>query len=191
MGTSHLRGRLPVAILLTATALPLIGCSDSSGLARTFGMTRDAPDEFTVTTRAPLSMPPDFALRPPRPGAPRPQEQSERRKAEETLVPQTALETPQTAGSPGQAALLQASGPAVSGDIRQNVDADTRAVQAANESFVDRLLFWRRPDPPGIAVDPQKEAQRLRENAALGQGPDIGNTPVIQPRKKGWLEGLF
>jgi hypothetical protein len=31
----------------------------------------------------------------------------------------------------------------------------------------------------------------LRENAALGQGPEVGDTPIIQPRKKGWLEGIL
>ncbi len=37
-------------------------------------MDRSSPDEFAVESRAPLTIPPDFALRPPQPGAPRPQE---------------------------------------------------------------------------------------------------------------------
>jgi len=186
-----LRAGIPALCLLTAVTLPLAGCGSGGGLARTFGLTRDAPDEFTVTTRAPLSMPPDFAVRPPRPGAPRPQEQSERKQAEEALVPQAALESPQSGGSAGQAALVQSAGPAVSDDVRQGVDAESRANREANDRFIDRLLFWRTPEPPGIAVDPAKEAKRLRENAALGQNPDAGDTPIIQPHKKGWLEGLF
>jgi len=40
-------------------------------------------DEFAVVTKAPLIMPPDYNLRPPRPGAARPQEQSERQQAAE------------------------------------------------------------------------------------------------------------
>jgi hypothetical protein len=40
-------------------------------------------------------------------------------------------------------------------------------------------------------VDPAKESQRLRQNAALGQGPDVGDTPIIQPTKKGWFSNLF
>jgi hypothetical protein len=168
----------------------LASCGSSDTLSRTFGLTRDAPDEFTVTTRAPLSMPPDFALRPPRPGAPRPMEQSERNQAEEALVPQMALGTPQVGDSPGQDALVQAAGPVASNQIRQQVDADAR-MQQANTGFVQRLLFWQKPEPPGIVVDPQKEAQRLRENSALGENPDTGDTPIIQPRKKGWLEGIF
>jgi hypothetical protein len=190
MGTSRSRGRLPASLLLTAATLTLAACGDTSGLSRTFGLTRDAPDEFMVTTRAPLSMPPDFSLRPPRPGAPRPMEQSERSQAEEALAPQIALGAPQVGESAGQAALVQSAGPAVPNDIRRRVDEDARS-QQANNGFVDRLLFWRKSDPQGIVVDPQKESRRLRENSALGQNPDSGDTPIIQPRKKGWLEGIF
>ena len=37
-------------------------------------MDQVGPDEFAVESRAPLTIPPEFALRPPQPGAPRPQE---------------------------------------------------------------------------------------------------------------------
>ena len=40
-------------------------------------------------------------------------------------------------------------------------------------------------------VDPEKEAQRLRENSALGKSPEIGDTPSVQPKKRGFLEGVF
>src|SRR6202034_3163551 len=115
--------RLIPSVLLGSTLLLLGGCGGDK-LARTFGLTRDAPDEYTVTTRAPLSMPPDYNLRPPRPGAARPQEQSERQQAQETRVPQTALDAPQTSASPGQAALLQEAGPAAPSDIRNTIDRD-------------------------------------------------------------------
>jgi hypothetical protein len=190
MATSRFRGRLLAASVLTGCSLLLAACGDGDSLSRTFGFTRDTPDEFTVTTRAPLSMPPDFALRPPRPGAPRPMEQSESRQAETALLPQTALSAGQGAESAGQEALLQQAGPPVTNAIRAKIDADAR-IEQANNSFVDRLLFWQRSSPQGIVVDPQKEAQRLRENAALGESPETGDTPIIQPRKKGWLEGLF
>lgn len=54
-----------------AAMLVLAGCSGGKGgvLAG-----RNAPDEFLVSRRAPLTIPPDFALSPPKPGAPRPQE---------------------------------------------------------------------------------------------------------------------
>ena len=183
-----LHPRLSCGVAGTLLLLGLAGCSGD--LSRTFGLTRDAPDEFAVTTRAPLSMPPDFSLRPPRPGAPRPMEQSESRQAETALAPQTALGVPQGSASPGQEALVQQAGPPVTNAIRAQVDADARIDQSSG-NFVDRLLSWQRSSPQGIVVDPQKEAQRLREDAALGQSPETGDTPIIQPRKKGWLEGLF
>jgi hypothetical protein len=181
--------RLIGPILLGGSLILLGGCS-SDKLARTFGLTRDAPDEYTVTTRAPLSMPPDYNLRPPRPGTARPQEQSERQQAQEALVPQTALDSPQSGASAGQAALIQEAGPAAPSDIRRRVDQDARYA-ANDESFIDKVLYWRKPDVQHVQVDAQKESQRLRQNAALGEGPNVGETPIIQQKKQGWFTSLF
>ncbi|HVZ08135.1 DUF3035 domain-containing protein [Rhodopila sp.] len=190
---SRPRSSLPSQALPAAAACGLLlllsGCSGMNSLYRTFGLTRDAPDEFTVTTRAPLSMPPDFTLRPPRPGAPRPQEQSERQAAEEALVPQLALNQPQAGASAGQDALLAETGPAAPADIRQKVNQDARYA-ADDQSLIDKILYWRKPGTEGAQVDAQKEAQRLRQNAALGQPPDVGETPIIQQKPKGWLSWL-
>jgi len=97
--------------LLALSGVLLLGACSGDELTRTFGLTRDAPDEFQVTTRAPLSMPPDFTLRPPRPGASRPQEMSQSQQAEAALVPDVALNPPtRAANSPGQQALVSAAG---------------------------------------------------------------------------------
>jgi hypothetical protein len=189
MRTTPSNPRLIGSAVLGGTLILLGGCS-SDKLMRTFGLTRDAPDEYTVTTRAPLSMPPDYNLRPPRPGAARPQEQSERQQAQEALVPQTALDSPQVGASAGQAALIQEAGPAAPGDIRRKVDQDARYADN-DESFIDKVLYWRKPDSQHVQIDAQKESQRLRENAALGQGPDVGETPIIQQKKSGWFSSLF
>jgi hypothetical protein len=177
--------------------LPLLGlaslaaCGNTQDVVRTFGLTRDAPDEFRVTTRAPLSMPPDFTLRPPQPGAERPQELSQRDQAQATLVPDSVL-APAAAGapSPGQQALLQSAGPAAPADIRRRLDADQQRV-GNNQSLTDRLMFWKAPTPPGVVVDPTKETERLRANAALGDKPSVGDTPIIQPTKPGFFGSLF
>jgi hypothetical protein len=189
MRTTPSNPRLIGSAVLGGTLILLGGCS-SDKLMRTFGLTRDAPDEYTVTTRAPLSMPPDYNLRPPRPGAARPQEQSERQQAQEALVPQTALDSPQVGASAGQAALIQEAGPAAPGDIRRKVDQDARYADN-DESFIDKVLYWRKPDTQHVQIDASKESQRLRQNAALGEGPDVGETPIIQQKKQGWFSSLF
>jgi hypothetical protein len=172
-----------------ASLVCLAGCG--SDLSRTFGFTRDAPDEFTVTTRAPLSMPPSYDLRPPRPGAVRPQELSELQQAQATLSPESALNGPATgAPSAGQSALLSASGQAAPRDIRNKVDSEAQ-LDSPSRSFADRLMFWKSPPPAGTVVDPVRESARLRQNAALGQAETAGDTPIIQQPKKGFLQSLF
>jgi Protein of unknown function (DUF3035) len=59
------------AVLCLAGAAMLGGCGE---LKTAMGLNPNSPDEFAVESRAPLSMPPEFNLRPPEPGAARPQE---------------------------------------------------------------------------------------------------------------------
>lgn len=174
--------------LALASVLGLAACGGDE-LTRTFGLTRDAPDEFQVTTRAPLSMPPDFQLRPPRPGVTRPQEMTQREQAEAALAPGAVLAADGTT-SAGQQALVAAAGPAAPADIRNRVDGESQ-LDAPSRSLTDRLMFWQSPPAPGTIVDPARESQRLRQNAALGQATDSGDTPIIQRRRQGLFSGLF
>lgn len=182
------------ALAVLAVAAPLLAACGADA-SRTFGFTRDPPDEFMVTTRAPLSLPPEFALRPPRPGTPRPQEPTSREAAATLLAARTVtqpmlLDAPPGA-SPGEAALLAAAGPPTPADLRRQIDQDSALLAERDGRFVDRLMFWRTPEPPGVAVDARGEAARLREAAALGREPTAGQTPIIQRRQRGLLEGLF
>jgi hypothetical protein len=100
------------------------------------------------------------------------------------------LNAPAAGETPGQAALLEQAGPAAPANIRRTVDEESRNA-SANEGFVDKLLYWRKPNTQGAEVDATKEAQRLRQNAALGEAPNVGETPVIQQKKEGWFTHLF
>ena len=55
-----------VSIVLLLSAVVLAGCTGKAKLAN-----RNAPDEFAISRAAPLIVPPDYALTPPRPGQPR------------------------------------------------------------------------------------------------------------------------
>ena len=192
-----MRKRLPIAALVIPAMIPLGLLTACGGdTARTLGFTRDAPDEFQVVTRAPLSVPPDMNNLPvPRPGATRPQELSAREQAESTLVPTAALGRSQAPSHPssGESALVaQATGGAPADpNIRRQVDEESLRVNRPSQTLVDRLMFWRDPPPPGVAVDPQRESQRIRENAALGRPETQGETPIIQRKERGIFDGLF
>ena len=58
-------------ILLMMLPLAFAACSN---VKKNLGMERSQPDEFAVVERAPLTMPPNFNLMPPQPGAAGPQE---------------------------------------------------------------------------------------------------------------------
>jgi len=49
------------------------------------GIDAISPDEFAVESRAPLTIPPDFDLRPPQPGAARPQEATAAERARKVI----------------------------------------------------------------------------------------------------------
>jgi Protein of unknown function (DUF3035) len=70
--------RVPAYAALCLCAAALQGCSN---LKRDIGLEPTMPDEFAVESRAPLTLPPDYSLRPPRPGAPRPQEKTAAQQA--------------------------------------------------------------------------------------------------------------
>ena len=176
-------------ILLASLGLGLTACGGDE-LTRTFGLSRDAPDEFQVTTRAPLSMPPDFTLRPPRPGAVRPQELTQRQQAEATLTPDAVMSRPSAARTPGERALVAAAGRPAPADIRNRVDNEA-ALDTPSRPLSDRLMFWQAAPPPGTPVDPARESARLRQNAALGQSPEVGDTPIIQRKRQGLFSGIF
>ena len=67
----------------------LSACGSSSGV---FG--RNRPDEFAVSRSAPLVVPPDFALAPPAPGAPRPQEADSSTQALQAMFGGQAVRSP-------------------------------------------------------------------------------------------------
>jgi hypothetical protein len=81
----------------------------------------------------------------------------------------------------------------VGGDIRRAVDAESLRLDRPEPNVVDRLMFWREQPQPGIAVDPTREASRIRENAALGRESTEGETPIVQPNanRRGLLDWLF
>jgi hypothetical protein len=76
------RGVAAVSAACLVGALALSGCTN---FKRAIGLEPTMPDEFEVEARAPLTIPPDFDLRPPKPGAPRPQEVPEDKLARQDL----------------------------------------------------------------------------------------------------------
>jgi hypothetical protein len=172
-----------------------LAVSACGGFRENLGLTKQSPDEFRVVSRAPLTLPPDYSLRPPEPGAPRPQVGTPSQQAERAVFANSQNAAVQQASAPrtaGEQALLAATGAEhADPNIRLVVDRETKQLNDESDYFVDRLVFWNDQVPAGTIVDPVAETRRLQENAALGQPPTTGPTPQIERRRKAPLEGLF
>ena len=156
--------RVAAAAALLAAA-GLAGCDSAS---KAFGLSKVTPDEFRVVTKAPLTLPPDYSLRPPAPGEPRPQELQPESAARTALLGQREGE----ARSDGEKLLVAKAG-ADKADplIRYVVDDEFGDVSHKEKSFADKVMFWRAdktvqatPQPTGdgtAPIDPAAEAERI------------------------------
>lgn len=182
---------------LGALSLSLAACGGDS-LKDTLGYGKNAPDEFAIVTKAPLVIPPDFSLRPPQPGAPRPQEAA----FEPSLAAERALTggdmasatlPADTATSPGEQALLENTGGAEANPrIRQVVNNETRTLVEKDKTFTDDVLFWQQKPPADArTVDASAESRRIEQNEAQGKPVTEGETPSVKQEKPGFFSGLW
>ena len=192
---------------LGAATLPLAGCDSFN---RAIGKTRVIPDEYTVVSSAPLAIPPDYTLRPPRVGN-GPAENNPTDVARDAVFragdsQQANAPPPSPSMSPGQQDLLkQAGAQNVPADIRQTVDADPSTGVPFERSLVDKLLFWSGPTTPpsNQIINPSQEATDLRVAQSVAQPgaaatpPGTPATPPVTPtfdrtpKKSGWFSWLF
>jgi len=147
--------RVIVATALVA-AVGLAGCTSTR---KALGMNKVTPDEFRVVTKAPLVVPPDYALRPPAPGKPRPQELQPESVARNALLGQREAES----RTDGEKMLVAKAG-ADKADplIRYVVDDEFGDVAHKEKSFADKVMFWRADKP----VNPETPATVADNSAA-------------------------
>ncbi len=176
-----------------AVAVALLSACESA--RKVFSAEKTAPDEFAVYSRPPLSLPPDYRLRPPAPGSIRPQSDSAKYMAERAILGNTVRtgKAPKPVeGSIGVQALLRdTGGMTASSDIRQIINNETSIISHQDQAFVDRLIFWVDEKPyQGTIVDAEKEQKRIQEAQALGNPVSEGKTPEIKRKRgrKGLLE---
>jgi len=179
---------IKIIALSVIAAVALTGCE---GARKALTQTKAAPDEFSVYTRAPLTLPRDYGLRPPS------EIEAEARKGDD---PQSVAKRVMLSGRGPQVAPIQAATPGTTAllaragaqhaepDIRQIVNRETSVFAEEDQNFMEALMF--EPDP-GRVVEPAQERQRIQENQALGNPVNEGETPVIEKKSKAPLEGLF
>jgi len=137
-------------------------------------MTQGSPDQFQSVAHMPLTVPPDYNVRPPAPGAPGPQEGTTTAQPQTPpsanggeTAPATGDAANEPAQSAGEVALLQNAGAAgIDPGIRAEIDTETAAQVERDQDLISRLVLWGTAQPEG-------------------------QTTIITTRKKGALGGIF
>jgi hypothetical protein len=178
-----MRLRTVAVLTLTTSMLALGACSSvRSGM----GMNKITPDEFLTVSTAPLTVPPEYGLRPPSPGQPRPQELAPESAARQILLGQRQAVT----RSDGELRIVTLAG----GDradplARYVVDDEFGDLAHKEESWANRIMFWRRDDAasqaPSVvqtadgAVTIDAASEYARSQAVTGGNSNI----TISPRR--------
>jgi hypothetical protein len=175
--------------------LALSGCTD---IRADLGFGRSSPDEFAVVTRAPLSLPPSYDLRPPRAGEPRPQEQTTTEIAEQTLfgrpnsggsVVQTGqgnipVKISRSASVSEQGFLTKAGATAADQNIRQVLDKETAKKPQEDKGVIEKLEDFSAVKKADPLVDPAAEVKRMRDNQKAGVAVTQGDVKQQEPKQK-------
>jgi len=166
-----MRSNAWMCLVAIGAALALAGCN---GKPQPLGMTQGSPDQFQSVAHMPLTVPPDYNVRPPAPGAPSPQEGTTAAQPQTPLsansdgtAPATGDAANEPAQSAGEVALLQNAGAAgIDPGIRAQIDTETAAQVERDQGLISRLVLWGTAQPEG-------------------------QTTIITTRKKGALGGIF
>lgn len=174
---------------MAAIAVMTAGC----GISKAVGGGKNAPDEFAITTKAPLVVPPDYALRPPRPGETRPQELSPSERAQQVLLGD-ASSAPPSAGE--QMLLRKANAFGADGSIRQLLAAENGGRGEKDRSLANQIMFWKfngdKVDDSAapLRVDNPEEWMVARDKAIKAVIGEEGEVEIENSKSLG-LPGIF
>ena len=191
-----------IAVLVCA-GVTLAGCDTIRDAA---GITKHSPDEFAIVTKTPLVIPPDYNLRPPKPGAAPTNQVSPTNAAQAALFnsdPAAAAAAMPGAYSDGEKTLLANAGAAnADSSIRSELVTDSNSASGTDEDFSNQVMFWQGApaNANGTAVNADAEAARVQAAKTDGANPAAGALPPPQQQpannssdddKGGWFDWLF
>lgn len=199
---------------ITLSVIALAACSGGE-VRETLGVNHNAPDEFKVLSRPPLSVPPDFNLRPPEPGA-APRVSSSADKQAKSLVINNGNPDPFETAKPSE--LSTGLDPL----IAKTLDEYTTTNSPAESTFLSNIgadkadshirdLIYQEnqiePEPRKDAtplesllgndkavepvLDPKAEAERIRSNKDEGKPVTDGDVKSVDTKPASIVDQIF
>jgi hypothetical protein len=174
-------------MMATATS----GCA---GLTKAVGGGKNPPDEFAIATKAPLVVPPDYALRPPKPGESRPDELSPSERARQVLMGDATGAAP----TPGEQQILKkANALTADPNIRAILDSEGGSRAEKDRSLANQLMFWRFVDgkvddsAAPLKVENPEEWMAQRDEAIKTVLGENAKVTIKRDEKTLSLPGIF
>lgn len=158
--------RIRPVLTVTLAAGAALGLTACAGMKQSIGLTKVVPDEFVTVASAPLVVPPEYGLTPPTPGAPRPQELAPESAARQILLGQRQAVT----RTPGEQILTAEAGADRADPLaRYVVDDEFGNLAHKEESWANRILFWRKNDPASQAATVTQTAEGAKSIDAASE----------------------
>ncbi|MEQ1789488.1 MAG: DUF3035 domain-containing protein, partial [Rickettsiales bacterium] len=201
-------------ILTTCSLLAVTACGGSS-VKETLGLGRKAPDEFRVVSRPPLSVPPQFNLRPPSASAESPSIIPADKQAE-SIITGNPLEKNNdlrngevdTAVMPVDSTSLPSATSEKKADSEsqflKNIGADKADPNVRNELMQKRIAIQEKNEneswwnafsttskEKATLVNAKEEAKRIQTNKAENKPITEGETPEIKDKDRGLIGKIF
>jgi hypothetical protein len=137
-----MRSNAWMCLVVIGAVLALGGCGSAP---QPLGTTAGSPGESLTVAHAPLTLPPDYNLRP---GATPPQEGTAAEQAQTPLYADNGDTASGQAQSAGEVALLQNAGAAgIDPSIRTQIDTESAARVERDPALISRLVLWGAGEP--------------------------------------------
>lgn len=185
-------------VLVCAAASLMLGACGGSSVKETLGIDRRAPDEFRVVSRPPLSVPPQFELRPPG-SASDVANPAQRDKAQSLVLgdaqpAKTGKKGAKSTGGPtaADAQFLQKAGASQADpNVKRALDEKKMDEQLKKEEkgWFDRITVFPESKEPVVKAD--AEAKRIEQNKQAGKPVNEGKTPESGGGEMSTLERWF
>jgi hypothetical protein len=194
----------------------LMGCGSAADMRDKLGLNREGPDEYRVVPRPPLSVPPEFNLRPPGQASEYVSGMPAQTRAHAQVLGGDAAAAPDASAQPAAGSnpfastgVAAAVAPVTSGPLPSSSDSQFLANAGAGKTdpqIRQKLLDDQMNGTGGVkdpnylfggktqsdsVVDAAKEADRLKQDKQENKPPTAGDTPVVVPEDKGILGTIF
>jgi hypothetical protein len=200
------------ALLINAVALS--GCSNGN-VKESLGLVKEAPDEFRVVARPPLSVPREFFLYPPDEAeahSAQPDKKNEARQLlygnttsnkedylthyqqssdPHTALPDTAVESVKAgelASSAEESLLGKLEATKRQPNIRELLNEDIKAEKEKDASLLEKIKSPIKASEP--IIDPTKERERITQNKVKNRPINEGKVPTTV-EKNSILDSIF